>query len=121
MIKKLLLIALLLSGCSFAATAESKQSKKEVQIADHQDSSHASVQWCYHYQQLDEEQAMTPENQWLREHCTEYGFILRYPADKEAITGITYESWHFRYVGVQHAKAMTEADQTLEEYLGETD
>lgn len=56
MIKKLLLIALLLSGCSFAATAESKQSKKEVQIADHQDSSHASVQWCYHYQQLDEEQ-----------------------------------------------------------------
>ena len=88
--------------------------------SEHETGLAVDIAAAYH-QQLDEEQAMTPENQWLREHCTEYGFILRYPADKEAITGITYESWHFRYVGVQHAKAMTEADQTLEEYLGETD
>ena len=55
--------------------------------------------------------------QWYAEHCWEYGFILRYPADKIEITGITYEPWHFRYVGVEMAKAVTESGLCLEEYL----
>ena len=55
---------------------------------------------------------------WLQEHAQDYGFILRYPKNKESITEITYEPWHWRYVGVQHAKAIKQSGQTLEEYLG---
>lgn len=38
------------------------------------------------------------------EHCSEYGFVLRFPQDKSDITGIVYEPWHYRYVGVDAAK-----------------
>lgn len=69
------------------------------------------------YQQLDEAQARTPEIIWLTEHCSEYGFILRYPKDKTQITGIVYEPWHFRYVGVETAKVIMEQGLCLEEYL----
>ncbi len=69
------------------------------------------------YQMLDEKQESTAENIWLREHCAEYGFILRYPKDKEDITQISYESWHFRYVGVDAAKYIMENGLALEEYL----
>lgn len=62
--------------------------------------------------------ADTKEFQWLMEHAQDYGFILRYPADKQDITGITYEPWHWRYVGVDAAKAMKASGQCLEEYLG---
>lgn len=72
---------------------------------------------AYDYQMLDEGQELTEENQWLQEHCAEYGFILRYPKGKEDITKINYESWHFRYVGVEIAKYITENQITLEEYL----
>jgi D-alanyl-D-alanine carboxypeptidase len=71
------------------------------------------------YQMLNEKQETTEENQWLREHCTEYGFILRYPKDKEDITGIDYESWHFRYVGVEIAEYIMDKGITLEEFLEE--
>ena len=54
---------------------------------------------------------------WLREHCAEYGFILRYPEDKAAITGVQYEPWHFRYVGVKAAEYMYEHNLCLEEFL----
>lgn len=55
---------------------------------------------------------------WLHQHAHEYGFILRYPQGKENITGYMYESWHFRYVGNETAKAVYEQNTTLEEYLG---
>lgn len=71
------------------------------------------------YQMLDAAQEYTEENQWLQEHCQEYGFILRYPRGKENVTGISYESWHFRYVGTDAAKEIMERGITLEEYLGE--
>lgn len=58
-----------------------------------------------------------PEGQWLREHAWDYGFILRYPEDKTAITGIQYEPWHFRYVGLPHSIIMRDKNFTLEEYL----
>ncbi len=70
----------------------------------------------YDYQLLDEGQEKTPENQWLREHCAEYGFILRYPPGKTEQTGIIYEPWHFRYVGAEAAAEIMEKGITLEEY-----
>lgn len=59
----------------------------------------------------------TAEGAWLAQHAHEYGFILRYPQGKEAITGIAYEPWHFRYVGLPHSQLMYEKNWTLEEYL----
>lgn len=69
------------------------------------------------YQLLDEQQAQTPEQQWLMAHCWEYGFVLRYPADKCAVTGIGYEPWHYRYVGKEAAREMQQKGLCLEEYL----
>lgn len=69
------------------------------------------------YQMLDAGQENTAETQWLHEHCAEYGFILRYPKGKEDITDISYESWHYRYVGVEAATYIMEHGITLEEYL----
>ena len=54
---------------------------------------------------------------WLQENAENYGFILRYPEDKEEITKISYESWHWRYVGEEHAKKMNELNMCLEEYI----
>ena len=62
----------------------------------------------------------TAEAKWLAEHCCEYGFIIRYPEDKEDITGYEYEPWHIRYVGEEQAKAITESGLCLEEYFGLT-
>nr|WP_313955165.1 M15 family metallopeptidase [Paenibacillus sp. IHBB 10380] len=59
----------------------------------------------------------SPEGKWLQEHAWKHGFILRYPKDKTEITGIQYEPWHFRYVGLPHSLIMEEKRFTLEEYL----
>lgn len=54
---------------------------------------------------------------WLQENAENYGFILRYPKDKEEITQISYESWHWRFVGEEHAKKMNKLHMCLEEYV----
>ena len=60
-----------------------------------------------------------PEGIWLRDNAYRFGFILRYPADKTAVTGYEYEPWHFRYVGVPLATEMRERGiTTLEEFFG---
>jgi D-alanyl-D-alanine carboxypeptidase len=66
---------------------------------------------------LDEEMENEPGIIWLHEHCAEYGFILRYPKDKTDITQISYEPWHFRYLGLETAKAVYESGLCYEEYL----
>lgn len=55
--------------------------------------------------------------QTFREKAADYGFIERYPAGKEGITGIGHEPWHFRYVGIPHASVMKKHNLTLEEYI----
>lgn len=69
------------------------------------------------YQNLDEKQEDTPEQKWLFENAYKYGFILRYPKDKIDITGISYEPWHYRYVGKEAAKEIFDKKICLEEYL----
>lgn len=59
----------------------------------------------------------TAQFKWLMENAENYGFILRYQKDKIDITGIMYEPWHFRYVGVEHAKKINELGMCLEEYI----
>ena len=63
-----------------------------------------------------EETENLPLLKWLKQHCTEYGFILRYPKDKQEITG-WYEPWHFRYVGEDAAKYIMENGICLEEFI----
>lgn len=57
------------------------------------------------------------EYKWLTEHAHEYGFILRYTAEKQSITGIIPEPWHWRYVGIEHAEKIKESGMCLEEYV----
>jgi D-alanyl-D-alanine carboxypeptidase len=67
--------------------------------------------------ELVEEQATLPAQQWLMENSWKYGFILRYPKGKMDQTGIIYEPWHYRYVGLEVAKELHDSGLTLEEYL----
>lgn len=60
----------------------------------------------------------TKEYQWLVDNAHNYGFILRYPADKETITGVDFQPWHWRFVGVENAKKMKQSNECLEEFLG---
>lgn len=60
----------------------------------------------------------TREYAWLMKNAQDYGFILRYPADKTEITGVKFEPWHWRYVGVANAKKIKASGLCLEEYLG---
>ena len=73
------------------------------------------------YQLLEENQEKTETQNWLMKNCWKYGFILRFPKGKENITGVIYEPWHFRYVGKEAAKEITERGICLEEYLGVID
>ncbi len=68
---------------------------------------------------LDESFENTAAYRWLIENCAEYGFVLRFPKNKEAVTGVIYEAWHFRYVGKEAAKEMMEKGLCLEEYLAQ--
>ncbi|MBQ4264704.1 MAG: M15 family metallopeptidase [Clostridia bacterium] len=61
----------------------------------------------------------TKQGKWLAENCWDYGFIIRYQKDKEDITGIIYEPWHLRYVGVQVAQYMRDNHLCLEEFTKE--
>ena len=70
---------------------------------------------------LDITQEWTNAQRWLMKHCTEYGFILRYPNGSTDITGIIYEPWHYRYVGKATAAAVSASGQVFEEYLQKED
>ena len=64
--------------------------------------------------------AGTPEAKWLADNCYKYGFIIRYPEGKEAITGYIYEPWHIRYLGIETATEVYNSGLCLEEFLGIT-
>lgn len=68
------------------------------------------------YSELKQGFADTEGGKWLAEHCSEYGFVIRYPKGKEYITSIEYEPWHFRYVGREAAAVMKEENLCLEEF-----
>lgn len=69
---------------------------------------------------LDQSFGDTPEGKWIAANCWKYGFILRYPKEKEAQTGYMYEPWHVRYLGNENAKNVYNSGLCLEEYLGIT-
>lgn len=60
-----------------------------------------------------------PSQQWLMDHASAYGFVLRYPKDKVSSTRINYEPWHFRFVGLENAEYMSNHHLSLEEYVNQ--
>lgn len=70
------------------------------------------------FNDVEERFDQTDEYKWLRAHCAEYGFIMRYAKETRNITGVIYEPWHYRYVGKDVATYITEKNITLEEFLG---
>lgn len=57
-----------------------------------------------------------PEIKWLKENAYKFGFILRYPEEKEDVTGFKYEWWHYRFIGVEMATILYAENITLDEY-----
>lgn len=108
----------ILSGMSreeaFAKTAESiaipGQSEHNAGLA----ADISSQDWIG---EITQEFENTPEFEWLFRNAPRFGYILRYPKGKSHITGITYEPWHYRYVGIIHAKNIADMNLTLEEYM----
>ena len=80
----------------------------------------SSDYWGF-YSDLEHDYENFESFEWMYEHCAEFGFILRYPKDKQDITGITYEPWHYRYVGKEAAAYIMENGLCLEEYLDITE
>ena len=69
------------------------------------------------YQMLNEGYAETDAAKWLAAHAPEYGFILRYPKGAEGITGIIFEPWHYRYVGREYAREITDSGLCFEQWI----
>lgn len=77
-----------------------------------------SADYYSHHSDFEDAFENDAEAIWMKAHCAEYGFVLRYPKGKSEVTGIIFEPWHFRYVGVEAATYIMENNLTLEEYLG---
>lgn len=73
--------------------------------------------WYTQHEDLTQDFDQTPEFAWLQQNAAQYGFILRYPKGKEAVTGVVYEPWHYRFVGNEAADALRANGLALEEYV----
>ena len=73
--------------------------------------------WFLYYTELTEDFQYTDEFRWLQENSWKYGFIMSFPEGKEDITGFSYEPWHYRFVGIEHAEKIHSLNTTLNEYL----
>ena len=74
------------------------------------------VPYSWRNKAMNDKMMKEPECQWMAEHCCEFGFIIRYPADKQEITEINTEPWHLRYVGIPAATYIMENGLCLEEF-----
>lgn len=72
---------------------------------------------CADFNMADDKFETTEMYNWMVENAADYGFVLRYPKDKTEITGVIYESWHWRFVGINRAKEMNKLGMCLEEYI----
>ena len=72
---------------------------------------------CADFNMADDAFENTKMYTWMKENAENYGFVLRYPKDKTEITGVIYESWHWRFVGINRAKEMNRLGMCLEEYV----
>ncbi len=105
--------SLAVNGQAYTETMFAYPGKSEHHTGYAIDITSASMGWG-----LQQNFADYPDGAWITAHCSEYGFIIRYPEGKEDITGYVYEPWHVRYIGLEAAQEITRLGITLEEYLG---
>ncbi len=97
-------------------TEEEAKELTEMFIAPPTNSEH-SLGLAVDFNSLSQSFEDTEEFDWLVENCATFGFILRYSKDKVAVTGYSYEPWHYRFVGTNHSHEIMESGLSLEEYL----
>ena len=90
--------------------------KKASTVVAYPGTSEHEVGLAVDFNSVEETFENTAQFRWLKAHAAEYGFVNRYPKSKESITGVIYEPWHYRYVGINHAYKMNELGYCLEEY-----
>ena len=69
------------------------------------------------FNMADDKFETTEMYRWMQQHAADYGFIMRYSGEKQSVTGVIHESWHYRFVGINTAKEMNRLDMCLEEYV----
>lgn len=97
--------------------SQSEIEKIAATISAYPGTSEHEVGLAVDFNSVEESFEKTDAFNWLKANAAEYGFVLRYPKDKQSITGVIYEPWHYRYVGEKHAKKMNELGLCLEEYI----
>lgn len=96
---------------------EEEARKLTLQVINEPQTSEHNLGLAVDFNYVNEEFDETKAFEWLQENAEEYGFILRYRKDKEDITKVDYEPWHWRYVGGENAKEINRLDMCLEEYV----
>ena len=104
------------NGCTDGKDANGHYITMPAGCSEHQTGLCCDITDVYH-EIKNAEIEKTDTFKWLKEHCTEYGFVHRFPEGKEEITSVMYEPFHFRYVGVEAAKYITENNICLEEFV----
>lgn len=97
--------------------SESEIKKKAATVSAYPGTSEHELGLAVDFNSVEESFENTNQYQWLKAHAAEYGFILRYTKEKQPITGVIYEPWHYRYVGEKHAKKINQLGYCLEEYI----
>ena len=97
--------------------SEDEIKKKAATVSAYPGTSEHELGLAIDFNSVEESFENTPQYQWLKTHAADYGFILRYTKEKQDITGVIYEPWHYRYVGEKHAKKINQLGYCLEEYI----
>lgn len=97
--------------------SEEKAQKVAATVVAYPGTSEHNLGLAVDFNSVEESFENTAQYRWLRQNAENYGFVMRYPKEKQNITGIIYEPWHYRYVGIVHAKKMNELNMCLEEYI----
>jgi len=108
---------ILAAGAAASSEEEALKSIAPPGMSEHQSGLAMDISSESNSFELNEAFEATEEGKWLKDHAHEYGFILRYPKGKEAVTQYIYEPWHFRYVGKETAAVLYKNGWTLEDYF----
>lgn len=100
-----------------AGKSKEEAERLTLQVINEPKTSEHNLGLAVDFNYVNEEFDQTKAFQWLQKNAEDYGFILRYRKDKEKITKVDYEPWHWRYVGAENAKEINRLDMCLEEYV----
>ncbi len=100
-----------------AGYGQSAAEEKAATIVARPGTSEHNLGLAVDFNSVEESFDQTATYRWLKNNAEDHGFIMRYAKDKQDITKVIYEPWHYRYVGVEHAKAINDLGYCLEEYV----